>query len=391
MTPKSQSQLLKDLDLLVGTGMGIAPIAPALCSLLSKIVGAEAGGICWFSESGAPEGFYQQGSSREVEELFMNHYEELFVGPHEYTPFWSVRNSGRGVGHGWLASKEYLRSNTYNLLIKPNHWQFLLDVVVEVADVPRFSACFFRSVQNPFTQADAKKLTGLIPTLRRIFNRHSNPLVVQSKTTEGGYMLLCKDGLQVEMIDAAARQLLSTIRLFDQNVSTARQSSEPPRFVQLLCKKLGLQNAASTKTEIALAGGTLVAIAKWLTSALQMMATKFGGETATSVLSKKKVLVSVHFKPAGAIDVVQAISAIGLSPVQGHIAMYAAAGGRRTSCALNHRFSNEAFKKLLREIHAASSCADWHRLTATLHEADGTLKVAFLQSPSLNTASPCQL
>lgn len=204
-------------------------------------------------------------------------------------------------------------------------------------------------------------------------------------------MLTFKDGLQVEMIDAAARQLLSTIRLFDQNVSIACQSSEPQRFVQLLCKQLGLQNAASFKTEIALAGGTLVAIAKWLTSALQMMATKFGGETATSVLSNKKILVSVHFKPAGAIDVVQGISAKGLSPLQGRIAMYAAAGGSRTNCVLNHRVSNDALKKHLLKIYAASSCADWHELTAVLRETDVTLKAAFLQSPPLNAASPCQL
>ena len=366
MTSKSQSQLLKDLDLLVGTGLGIGPIAPALCSLLSKIVGAEAGGICWFSESGTPEGFYQQGSSREVEELFMNHYEELFVGPHEYTPFWSVRNKGRGVGHGWLASKEYLRSNTFNLLIKPNHWQFLLDVVIEIADVPRFTACFFRSVQNPFTQADAEKLTALIPVLRRIVNRHSNPLVVQSQTTEGGYMLISKDGLRVEMIDAAASQLLSTIRLFDQNVSIARQLSEPPRFVQLICEQLGLQKASRTKTEIAVAGGTLVVIAKWLTSVPRMVATKFESETETGVLPNKKILVSVHFKSAGAIDVVHGISAMGLSPLQGRIAMYAAAGGSRTNCAAHHRVSNEALKKHLREIFSASHCADWRELTAML-------------------------
>ena len=216
-------------------------------------------------------------------------------------------------------------------------------------------------------------------------------MVVQSKTTECGYMLTFKDGLQVEMIDAAARQLLSTISLFDQNVSIVCHSSEPPRFAQLLRKQLGLQNAGSTKIKIALAGGTLVAIAKWLTSAQQMMATKFGGETATSVLSNKKILVSVHFKPAGSIDVVQGISAMWLSPLQGRIAMYAAAGGSRTNCALNHPVSNDALKKQLRKIYAASNCADWHELTATLREADVTLKVAFLQSLSLNAASPCQL
>ena len=96
------------------------------------------------------------------------------------------------------------------------------------------------------------------------------------------------------------------------------------------------------------------------------MATKFGGETEINVLPNKKILVSVHFKPAGAIDVVQGISAMGLSPLQGRIAMYAAAGGSRTNCALHHQVSNEALKKHLREIYAASSCADWHELTATL-------------------------
>ena len=89
-------------------------------------------------------------------------------------------------------------------------------------------------------------------------------------------------------------------------------------------------------------------------------------KTETSVLLKKKILVSVHFKLAGAIDVVQGISAMGLSPLQGRIVMYAAAGGSRTNCALNDRVSNEALKKYLREIYAASSCADWHELTATL-------------------------
>ena len=162
MTSNNQTISLKDLDLLVSTRLGSALVAPAFCTLLIKITDAEAGVMCWFNETGEPEEFYQQGCSREVEELFINHYEELFVGPHEYTPFWSVRNRRRGVSNGWLASKEYLRSNMFNLLIKPKHWHFLLDMVIEVADTPRFSACFFRSVQNPFTQADAKKLTGLI-------------------------------------------------------------------------------------------------------------------------------------------------------------------------------------------------------------------------------------
>ena len=369
MTSINQARLLKDLSLLVSTGLGPAPIAPALCELLFKIMGAEAGGMCWFSESGAPEGFFQQGSSRETEELFMNHYEELFFGPHEYTPFWSVRNQGRGTGRGWLAGKEYLRSNTFNLLIKPSHFHYLLDAVVDVADVPRLTACFFRSAQNPFTEADAKKLTALIPVLRRVVNKHPNPLIVQSKTTDGGHMLVSHDGTSVEMIDAPAEKILSTIRLFNQNIATIRRFSKPPIFVQSLCDQLRLQNPASARTDIALAGGTLTVTAKWLKLASQTMSAPFAEDKTTIVGLEKKILVAVHFKPAGAIDVVQGISALGLSPLQSRIAMYAAAGGSRTNCALHHRVSNEALKKHLREILSAAHCADWHELTAKLRAA----------------------
>ena len=75
MPSPSQVNLLRELDLLVGTGVGIASIAPALSTLLSKILGAEAHGMCWFDETGKPESFYQEGATREAEELFMNNYE----------------------------------------------------------------------------------------------------------------------------------------------------------------------------------------------------------------------------------------------------------------------------------------------------------------------------
>ena len=370
MTSLTQARLLKDLDLLVSTGLGVAPVAPALSDLLFKIMGAESGGMCWFSESGVPQGFYQQGSSNETEELFMNHYEELFVGPHEYTPFWSIHNKSRGVSRSWMADQNYLRSNTFNLLIKPNHCHFLLDAVVDVAGVPRLTACFFRPVQNPFTEDDVKKLTALIPLLRRMVGKNANPLNVQGSTTEGGYLLVSKDGTAVEMIDTAAAQILSSVRLFDQNVSVVRTLSEPPKFVQLLCEQLRLQNVVTAKTEIATAGGSVVVSAKWLTSAPAQLPLLFKGASAALTPPDRKILVAVHFKKAGVIDVVRGIAAMGLSPLQGRIAMYAAAGGSRAYCGMHHRVSKEALKKHLREIYSASRCADWHELTAALRAAN---------------------
>lgn len=360
MPAPSQASLLKELDLLVSTGLGVAPIAPALSNLLSKIIGADAGGMCWFSETGMPEGFYQSAAPREAEELFMNHYEELFVGPHEYTPFWSVRNRGRGVGNALLANREYFRSNTYNLLIKPSNCHFLLDALVELDGVTRLTACFFRSAENPFTEFDAKKLVTMVPVLRRAVGKRPNALVCQSAKAEGGYMLISEDGSQMEMIDAPANQLLTTVKLFDQNVSLSGRSVGPPRFVQLLCEQIRQQSLASAKTEIDLAGGTLTVTASWMAAAPDAVPATLPGRPA------KKILVSLQFRQAGAIELVRSISAWGLSPLQGRIAMYAAAGGSRVGCALHHRVSKEALKKHLREIYGASHAANWDELSAML-------------------------
>jgi hypothetical protein len=358
MTSKTQAHLFKELNLLVNTGLGVAPIAPALSTLLCQIIGAEAGGMCWFNEAGMPEGFYQSGAPRDAEELFMNHYEELFVGPHEYTPFWSIRNKGRRVGNTLQASKEYFRSNTYNLLIKPSNCHFLLDALVDLDGVTRLTACFFRSSKNPFTEVDAKKLTALVPVLRCAIGKRQHALTCRSAKTEGGYMLISEDGDQVEMIDGPAHELLATIKLFDQNISLVSRLAGPPRFVQLLCKQLRREGVASAKTETELAGGTLVVNASWMAAAPDALLTIPERPPA------KKILVLLQFRQAGAVEVVRSISAWGLSPLQGRIAMYAAAGGSRIGCAVHHRVSKEALKKHLREIYAASRCGDWQELAA---------------------------
>ena len=166
MTLKTQAHLLKDLELLINTGLGVAPIAPGLSALLCKIVGAEAGGLSWFSETGVHEGFYQRGSTREAELLFMNRYKELFAGPNEYKPFLNLSNKRQGIIHAGPASRPYLHSNTFNLFIKPSRCHFLLCVLVDLEGVPRLAGCFFKIVANPFYDSDAQKLAMLIPLLR---------------------------------------------------------------------------------------------------------------------------------------------------------------------------------------------------------------------------------
>lgn len=363
MKSSQSAALLKELELLVMTGMGVPPIAPALFSVLSKLVGAEAGGMCWFSEAGVPEGFYHVGATSAVEDLLINHYDELFVGRHEYNPFWYSRNKGLSVGNTLIASKEYLRSNTHNLLIKPSNWHFLLDAMVDLDGISRLTICFFRAVKNPFTENDARRLTALIPLLRRIFYTRSKLIVNQQVNLESGHMLISEDGLQVHMIDSLATQLLAKVRLIDQDISMLDRSNIPPQFVTQMAEQLRRDPSQNGRKEFELAGGTLLVSTCRMTASSQLESAAEGARSATNVL------VSLEFKPSAAIESVRSISAWGLSPLQGRIAMYAAAGGRRMDCAAHHNVSKEALKKHLREIYAASNCIDWLELGRTLQNS----------------------
>lgn len=94
-----QAAAHKELDLLVRTGLGIEPMAPPLADVLRRLVGAEGCFIGWFDKHGAPEGFFHDSAPVALQELFLNNYQELFVGPHELTIFWLVTNQGRSVGN----------------------------------------------------------------------------------------------------------------------------------------------------------------------------------------------------------------------------------------------------------------------------------------------------
>jgi hypothetical protein len=361
MPSRSQISSLKELDLLVGTGVGIASIAPALSPLLAKIIGAESYGLCWFDEAGQPQGFYHHGAKSEAEELFMNHYEELFVGPHEYTPFWRMRNKGHDVGNALRSSKAYFRSNTYNLLIKPSGYHFLLEAMVDLDGVTRLAACFFRPAENPFTETDEKKLIGLVPVMRRAVDKRPSALSRHHIKSEMGHMVVSCDGQQIELLDAMAQKLLSSFKLFHQNVSLIKSTAIPPRFVQRLCERLRSEPIDTAETEIELAGGSL------LVRANRLSCTSHASVAAPLFLpAESKILVLLQFNQASAIEVVRRISAWGLSPLQARIAMYAASGGSRVACAAQHRVSQEALKKHLRQIYAASRCTDWQELSQTL-------------------------
>lgn len=363
MTQNRASIARKELDLLSQTGLGIAPIAPALARLLSNIVGADACLIAWYGENGVPQGFFHDTAPLNLQELFLNNYRELFVGPNEFNIFEISQQSQQPVGNMLNPTSTYFKSNTFNLLIKPCRHHFSLDARVNVHGVTRIGLALFRSELQPFYEADAHVLKGLIPVLQRAVTKGSTGLGLVSTNEGMGHLLVSKDGQSITLRNERAAYLLRLAKLFDQDVRLVGHEASPPQFIKRLCSELAACSMATAAAQIDVVGGTLAINASWMTPMAPVQATQ---QDLPASLASDQISVTLELQRSVAVDVVRGISALGLSPLQNRIALFAVSGGSRMACAAHHGVSAEALKKHLREIYAASNCADWLELAASL-------------------------
>lgn len=138
----------------------------------------------------------------------------------------------------------------------------------------------------------------------------------------------------------------------------------PPQFIQRLCVQLTDKTSAQARLELDVVGGHLIITASWLAPTVVLNAPSMLNTNDPSIT--QSILVTIAFQKPAAIDLVRNIVQLGLSPLQGRIAMFAATGGNRIGCAAHHAVSKEALKKHLREIYASSRCADWQELALML-------------------------
>ena len=110
-------------------------------------------------------------------------------------------------------------------------------------------------------------------------------------------------------------------------------------------------------------GGLLACTASWLDATLAPVLL----DTPSA-----QILVTLDLQQPRATSVVRTICELGLSPLQSRIALYAAAGGARDSCAMQNRISVEALKKHLQHIYAVSGAHEWAELRALLQTTSPT-------------------
>lgn len=344
------------LDLLCRAGAGLAPIAPQVCGIVRTMVGADACALFWLDAQGLPEGFFHEHSPQQAQDLFLNEYERLFVGPAEINVTSLARGQGTRTGHLLAPPSSYYRSNTFNLLVRASGHHHSLDLRVDVEGRPRAVLLLFRTQLKAFDEGDAALLRRVEPYLRRACSLGDTG-AWRGPASRMGHVLLADDGQQLLMLSGEAEALLKDCALSGQDIRLAGPLQVVPRFLRDLCARMA---AAGQPVGCAALGTPL--------GRLQATAHRLHAPASRQGIAGQ-TLVTLELLQSPRLHVVQQVLDLQLSPLQREIALLAGVGGARGDCEAVIGVGREALKKHLAVIYRAAGVQDWAALAKVLDPA----------------------
>jgi len=326
-----------------GLGLGLAPIASEVCAVLRGLVGADAAALFWLDAQGRHEGFFHEDSPAGAQDLFLNEFERLFVGPGEINVPTLARADGPRIGRMLEPGARYFRSNSYNLLVRASGHHHTLDLRVEAQGRTRAVAMLFRAPGAGFTVEDAALLERASGWLARAF---ADPLAAMpahvGATGSVGHVVLDAEGRLPLFADETAVQLLSQANLPGLGLRAASQVALPLDLLE----RLGVAQHGGT-ARMAVPGG-------WLAADMSTLH-PLAGHPAQH-------LVTLRLQRPRSVDMVQRVLKLPLSPLQREIALLAGLGHARADCHRLAGVGEAALKKHLRAIFAATEASDWDDL-----------------------------
>jgi DNA-binding CsgD family transcriptional regulator len=341
--------LWHQLDLLCKAGIGIEAIAHDATALIRQLVGADAAAIFWLNEQGLPDGFFHEDSPSEVQSLFLDEFERLFVGANEINVFALARHRGRRIGNLILPPADYFKSNTFNLLVKPSGHRHSLDLRVEVDGMTRVVVLLFRGGNRRFGDDEAARLDGIAPYLQRALRSVQPDL--ECSVLASGYLLASVDGSRILMHSGEAAMILQGANRAGTGACKAGTMDRPPPFLHRLCLDAVQVSRPPLVREFAVPGGRIEA-----------RATPLEPVTTADVVASRQVLVEMKLLRPRRLEIVRRIAGIRLSPTQREIALLAGMGHQRADCLQVVGVSKEALKKHLKAVYAATGTDDWDSL-----------------------------
>jgi DNA-binding CsgD family transcriptional regulator len=318
------------------------------CRLLREFVGADAGALFWMDENGLPEGFFHEDSPVGARDLFVNEFERLFMGPDELNVAILARLKGSGAGHLLTPPASYLRSNTFNLLVRPSGHRHALDLRIDHEGRPRVIVLLFRSGTDPFEETDLATLKLAAGPLRRSLS--GNPQDAQWEATLlEGHALIDASGTSLLMMSEGARRILQTTNSVGQDIQLEGPITTPPRFMRHLCSDIAAGRA--TRGCVPIPDGRLVITPERLN---------------TPVGDQSAILMTMQIERPRNLRWVERLLELALSPRQRGIMLEAAFGHDRTEVAARTGTSAEAMKKHLGAIYQETGSHSWEEMARLL-------------------------
>ncbi|QNN57931.1 hypothetical protein H9K76_03370 [Diaphorobacter ruginosibacter] len=349
-------RLWHKLDLLCRLGLGLAPIAAEVCAVLRALVGADAAALFWLDEEGLPEGFHHEDSPPSVRNLFLNEF-HLFTGPGETNILALARPEGPRVGRLLSPDAAHYRSNSHNLLMRPNGHHYTLDLRVEVPGpsgrlVTRAVAAVFRGQStgfgNGFSAAEACTMERACASLQRAFRLQGGPSS-ESVHSATGHVLFEASTLRPLSADAQALQLLQAAHIRGLGLYGASATALPADLLSLL----GLLPGQSR----------LMTVPQGL---LDLRTRPLHSGSQPTAASTTHWLLTLQLQRPRQIDVVRRVVDLPLTPLQREIAVLAGLGHARSDSLALAGVSNAALKKHLSAILEVASASNWDELGRNL-------------------------
>lgn len=344
---------MERLRLLCQSGAGLEAQAGPLCRAVRDIVGGMSGAAFWNDDKGNPAGFFHDCAPPELKDLFVTRFDELFGSPDHYTMRNFIGDGGLPIGKtlapGFMDS--WVEGPIHRHLCVPLGHHHILDMRIDRDG--RGVAAFFawKPEGQPFTAADAETW---VPVRRLIEQAaKADPAQVHWRQVGAGmgHFITDPGGTSLIAIHPEAEAFLKESHLLRQNISIVGRLDSAPLFATELARQLATSPTASMHVPVA--NGRLVARASYTRG--------IGPDGEDSLL----MFVALHREVAHNMLAAEHVMALPLTPLQREIALFAITGGQRSDCHDEFGVSDEALKKHLRAIFAATGTSRWADLAVT--------------------------
>ncbi len=350
---RERRAIMEHIRLLCRSGAGLQAIIGPLCIAVRDLIGATGAAIFWLDYAdGLPAGFYHDSAPVELKDFFIANVETLFINPEEVTMMSLMLGEGPLIGKMLRKgeAERFWRGNIYRHLCVPLDHHYMIDMTMRRNGAGAALFCGWNPLGRPFTDVVVKILEPVQRLVEVALAADERAVRWQTVGEEFGHFITDLSGEHLIAIHPDAEAVLMSSHLLRQNVSMTQQANVAPAFASILAHQLA--QAPSATMHLPVANGRLVARA----SHTRMIA----ADSSEAAM----MYVSLHLEAATNALVVDYVRGLAVTPFQREIALFAMTGGTRADCLAEFAVSDEALKKHLRPIFAATGTSRWVDLSA---------------------------